>query len=295
MKRNVVQKFSFFRLHGAFKVFGMSIIIASIMLVSGCVSPPHEYEGQALGAVGIDADVYICVPVFGNESLLRALLTLFVPEKTAAAYISRTSVLYAGVRYAPELSLTVVSAGSYPAGVSGFLFSQKNGWQKCIAAPLNNHVYYTSTTADIVLQSKMAFALFGEKNRDTAAFLQRIAKPQMPALPPRFQILAEIGEADTIGVYIPSGSQAAATLFGLQDIELPIQSAQLYLKKQPRSSAYQASAVFEASNTRAALILRVLLGAVLKGHFSVQETSVFVENADISETELIQLLQSIIK
>ena len=289
MKRNDVQKFSFFKLLKA------GIITVAVMLASSCVSRPPEYEGQALGAIGTGADVYICMPVSGNQSLLKAVLTRFVPEKTADQYLTRTSVLYAGVYYTPAASVRIVSVGSYPVGFSGFLFSQKNGWQKCIAAPLNNHVYYASATADIVLQSKTAFALLGNKNRDTAAFLQRIAEPQMPVVPPRFQTLAETGEADTIAVYIPSGSRTADSLFGLQDIELPIQSAQLYLKKQSGSSAYWASAVFEASNTRAALVLRVLLGAVLKGHFSVQGASVFVENADISETELIQLLQSIMK
>ena len=269
---------------------GFSIV--AIIFISSCVSRSPEYDMQAFGSVGTDADVYIIAPVSGNESLLRTVLTHFVSEKTAVQYLSRTSALYIGVNYEVTPSITLVSAGSYPVSLGDLLFPKKNGWEKHRAAALNNHAYYTSSIADIVVQEKTAFVLFGGAQRNTTAFLQRIAEPHQPVFPPRFQALGESGSTDTIGLYTRLGNRLATSLFGLEDIELPIRSIELYLKKDS-DSTYRCSAVFEATDTRAALVVRLLLSRVIDGDFSVQDASVFVENADISEAELIKMLRGI--
>ena len=270
---------------------GFSIV--AIIFISSCVSRPPEYDMQAFGSVGTDADVYIIAPVSGNESLLRTVLTHFVSEKTAVQYLSRTSALYIGVNYEVTPSITLVSAGSYPVSLGDLLFPKKDSWEKHRAAALNNHAYYTSSIADIVVQEKTAFVLFGGAQRNTTAFLQRIAEPHQPVFPPRFQALGESGSTDTIGLYTRLGNRLATSLFGLEDIELPIRSIELYLKKDS-DSTYRCSAVFEATDTRAALVVRLLLSRVIDGDFSVQDASVFVENADISEAELIKMLKPII-
>ena len=270
---------------------GFSIV--AIIFISSCVSRSPEYDMQAFGSVGTDADVYIIAPVSGNESLLRTVLTHFVSEKTAVQYLSRTSALYIGVNYEVTPSITLVSAGSYPVSLGDLLFPKKDGWEKHRAAALNNHAYYTSSIADIVVQEKTAFVLFGGAQRNTTAFLQRIAEPHQPVFPPRFQALGESGSTDTIGLYTRLGNRLATSLFGLEDIELPIRSIELYLKKDS-DSTYRCSAVFEATDTRAALVVRLLLSRVIDGDFSVQDASVFVENADISEAELIKMLKPII-
>ena len=270
---------------------GFSIV--AIIFINSCVSRPPEYDMQAFGSVGTDADVYIIAPVSGNESLLRTVLTHFVSEKTAVQYLSRTSALYIGVNYEVTPSITLVSAGSYPVSLGDLLFPKKDGWEKHRAAALNNHAYYTSSIADIVVQEKTSFVLFGGAQRNTTAFLQRIAEPHQPVFPPRFQALGESGSTDTIGLYTRLGNRLATSLFGLEDIELPIRSIELYLKKDS-DSTYRCSAVFEATDTRAALVVRLLLSRVIDGDFSVQDASVFVENADISEAELIKMLKPII-
>lgn len=270
---------------------GFSIV--AIIFISSCVSRPPEYDMQAFGSVGTDADVYIIAPVSGYESLLRTVLTHFVSEKTAVQYLSRTSALYIGVNYEVTPSITLVSAGSYPVSLGDLLFPKKDSWEKHRAAALNNHAYYTSSIADIVVQEKTAFVLFGGAQRNTTAFLQRIAEPHQPVFPPRFQALGESGSTDTIGLYTRLGNRLATSLFGLEDIELPIRSIELYLKKDS-DSTYRCSAVFEATDTRAALVVRLLLSRVIDGDFSVQDASVFVENADISEAELIKMLKPII-
>ncbi len=270
---------------------GFSIV--AIIFISSCVSRSPEYDMQAFGSVGTDADVYIIAPVSGNESLLRTVLTHFVSEKTAVQYLSRTSALYIGVNYEVTPSITLVSAGSYPVSLGDLLFPKKDGWEKHRAAALNNHAYYTSSIADIVVQEKTSFVLFGGAQRNTTAFLQRIAEPHQPVFPPRFQALGESGSTDTIGLYTRLGNRLATSLFGLEDIELPIRSIELYLKKDS-DSTYRCSAVFEATDTRAALVVRLLLSRVIDGDFSVQDASVFVENADISEAELIKMLKPII-
>ena len=270
---------------------GFSIV--AIIFISSCVSRSPEYDMQAFGSVGTDADVYIIAPVSGNESLLRTVLTHFVSEKTAVQYLSRTSALYIGVNYEVTPSITLVSAGSYPVSLGDLLFPKKDGWEKHRAAALNNHAYYTSSIADIVVQEKTAFVLFGGAQRNTTAFLQRIAEPHQPVFPPRFQALGESGSTDTIGLYTRLGNRLATSLFGVEDIELPIRSIELYLKKDS-DSTYRCSAVFEATDTRAALVVRLLLSRVIDGDFSVQDASVFIENADISEAELIKMLKPII-
>lgn len=270
---------------------GFSIV--AIIFISSCVSRSPEYDMQAFGSVGTDADVYIIAPVSGNESLLRTVLTHFVSEKTAVQYLSRTSALYIGVNYEVTPSITLVSVGSYPVSLGDLLFPKKDGWEKHRAAALNNHAYYTSSIADIVVQEKTSFVLFGGAQRNTTAFLQRIAEPHQPVFPPRFQALGESGSTDTIGLYTRLGNRLATSLFGLEDIELPIRSIELYLKKDS-DSTYRCSAVFEATDTRAALVVRLLLSRVIDGDFSVQDASVFVENADISEAELIKMLKPII-
>ena len=176
--------------------------------------------------------------------------------------------------------------------MSALLFSKKDGWEKLRSASLGNSTYYHSQSADVVLQEKTAFSLLGNKDRNTEEFLQRVTTPELPVFPPRFQTLIESGGAGAIGLYARSGSRAAAALFNLQDIELPIRSIELYLIKKDIDSVYRYSAVFEAVNTRAALVLRMLLGATLQGTFSVQDAFIFVENADISEAELITLFHS---
>ena len=270
---------------------GFSIV--AIIFISSCVSRSPEYDMQAFGSVGTDADVYIIAPVSGNESLLRTVLTHFVSEKTAVQYLSRTSALYIGVNYEVTPSITLVSAGSYPVSLGDLLFPKKDGWEKHRAAALNNHAYYTSSIADIVVQEKTSFVLFGGAQRNTTAFLQRIAEPHQPVFPPQFQALGESGSTDTIGLYTRLGNRLSTSLFGLEDIELPIRSIELYLKKDS-DSTYRCSAVFEATDTRAALVVRLLLSRVIDGDFSVQDASVFVENADISEAELIKMLKPII-
>nr|WP_252722316.1 hypothetical protein [Treponema medium] len=286
-KGNYVQKFCISN------IFGVGGIIAAVILASSCVSHPSEYDMQAFGAVGMDADVYIVAPISGNEPLLKALFTAFVPEKTAAQYLSRTSILYIGADYKVTPSVTVVSSGSYPVSLGDLLFSKKDGWEKRRAAALNNHTYYSSAIADIVVQEKTAFMLLGDNQRNSAAFLQRIAEPHRPVFPPRFQALTELSGVGEIGLYARSGNRIAATLLGLEDIELPIRSIELYLKKDI-DALYRCSAMFEATDARAALVVRLLLSHGINGDFSVQDSSVFVENADITETELIRMLKPII-
>ena len=276
-----------------FRTMLVGLAVTALIFFTACASRPPKYGTQLFGAVGTEADVYVFAPVLGNEQLLRSLFTAFIPEKTALQYLTRTSALYIGLRYDVP-SITFSSAGSYPVSLSDLLFSKKDGWEKRRAAVLNNRTYYHSQVADIVLQEKTAFALFGDKARHTEIFLQRIAEPQQPVFPPRFQALIESGESNEIGLYARSGSHAATALFDLQDIELPIRSIELYLKKASDTS-YRYSAVFEAVNKKAALVLRILLGNMISGTLSVQDTSIFIENADISEAELIKLLQGIFK
>ena len=274
------------------KIFGVGCIIAALILASSCVSRSVEYDIRAFGAVGSDADVYIVAPVIGNEPLLKALFTAFVPERTALQYLNRTSVLYIGADYGLPPSVTVVSSGSYPVSLGDLLFSKKDGWEKRRAAALNNRTYYSSAVADIVVQEKVAFMCLGGNQRNSAAFLQRIAEPQPPIFPPRFQALSEAGRVGEIGLYARSGGSVVSALLGLEDIELPIRSIELYLKRDI-NSMYRCSAVFEATDARAALVVRLLLSHGLNGDFSVQDSSIFVENADITETELITMLRGI--
>ena len=284
-KENYVQKFCFS------KIFRAGCIIAAFILASSCVSRPPEYDLQAFDGVGTDADVYIFAPVVGNESLLNALFTDFVTAKTAARYLNRTSAFYIGVNYGVAPSITVVSTGSYPVSLSDLLFSKKDGWEKRRAIALHNAAYYSSAIADIVIQKRKAFMLLGNNHRNSTAFLQQIAEPHSPIFPPRFQVLCESGRVGEIGLYAPSGSSVVSVLLGLEDIKLPIRSIELYLKKDS-NSMYRCSAVFEATDTRSAVVLKLLLSHGIKGEFSVQDSSVFVKNADISETELITLLRS---
>ena len=275
------------------KIFGLGCIIAAVIFISSCVSRPPEHDMQAFGAIGTDADVYIVAPVAGNEPLLKAVFTAFVPEKTALQYLNRTSVLYIGADYGVQPSITVVSRGSYPVSLGDLLFSKKDGWEKRRAAALNNRSYYSSEVADIVVQEKTAFMLLGGNQRNSEAFLQRIAEPHLPVFPPRFQALSEAGGVGEIGLYTRSGSRIAAALLGLEDIELPIRSIELYLKKNA-DSVYRCSAVFETTDVRTALVGRLLLSHSLNGDFSVQDSSIFVENADITEAEFIKMLEHII-
>jgi len=281
-----VQKFRFS------KILGVACIIAAVMLASSCASRPSEYDRQAFGAVGTNADVYIFAPVAGNESLLKTLLTVFVPEKTAAQYLSRTSALYIGADYGETPSVTVVSTGSYPVSLGDLLFSKKDGWEKRRAAALNKHTYYSSAVADIVVQEKTAFMLLGGNQRNPELFFQRIAEPHVPVFPPRFQALSESGGVGEIGLYTRSGNSAASALLGLEGIELPIRSIELYLKKDI-DSIYRCSAVFELTDARAAFVVKLLLSHSMSGDFSVQDSSIFIENADITETELIKMLRGI--
>lgn len=276
-----------------FRALTIICAIATAVLASGCVSRPPEHDMQAFGAIGTDADVYIVAPVAGNEPLLKAVFTAFVPEKTALQYLNRTSVLYIGADYGVQPSITVVSRGSYPVSLGDLLFSKKDGWEKRRAAALNNRSYYSSEVADIVVQEKTAFMLLGGNQRNSEAFLQRIAEPHLPVFPPRFQALSEAGGVGEIGLYTHSGSRIAAALLGLEDIELPIRSIELYLKKNA-DSVYRCSAVFETTDVRTALVGRLLLSHSLNGDFSVQDSSIFVENADITEAEFIKMLEHII-
>ena len=275
-----------------FRALTIICAIATAVLASGCVSRPPEYDTTAFGAVGTEADAYIFASVSENTSLLQAILTAFVPEKTAARYLTRTSALYIGIYREAEPSITLVSSGSYPSRMGDLLFSKKDGWEKHRAVALNNRSYYSSSGADIVVREKTAFALLGGNQRNTTAFLQRIAEPHQPVFPPRFQALGESGSTDTIGLYTRSGSHLAAALFGLEGIELPIRSIELYLKKNT-GSVYRCSAVFETTDVRTALVVKLLLSCGMSGDFSVQDASVFVENADITEAELIKMLQGI--
>ena len=275
------------------KFLSAYLIIAAIVFFAGCASRSEKYGVQPFGAIGQEADVYVFAPVLGNRPFLHTLFTAFVPEETAHQYLNRTSALYIGVRYGAVPGITVSSAGSYPVSVSGLLFSQKDGWEKRRSASSAGTVYYYSQAADVVLQSKTAFALLGNNERNTEDFLQRIVVLREPVFPLRFRTLVEIGGEGEIGLYARSGSRVASVLFGLQDMELPIRSIEVYLKKHTDVS-YRYSAVFEAVNVRAASILKRLLGTVLKGTFYVQESSVFVENADISEAELIALFRSVV-
>ena len=279
-----------------FRALVAGLAITATIFFAGCATRPDIYGVQPFGVVGAEADMYIFAPVSGNEDLLKTLFTTFVPKKTAEQYLTRTSALYIGAEYdgtaAPEV--TVVSTGSYPVSLSGLLFSKKDGWEKRrVVSSGNGGTYYHSKAADIVLQSKSAFALLGSGGRNTDDFLLRMSEPRQPVFPVRFQTMIESGGAGEISIYAPSGSRVIVALFGLQDIELPIRSIELYLKKNA-DAVYRYSAVFEVANPRAAVVLRALLGAVLNGSLSVQDSSIFVENADISETELISLFRSFI-
>lgn len=267
------------------------IMLILLLWCTGCASTRREQAIPPFSLIGADCDAYIFTPVKGNESLLSALFTAFVPEKTAAQYLSRTSALYAGIRYGMEPSCAVVSQGSYPVGLAGLLFPKKYGWEKRRSAgAAGKTVYYRSELADVVLpSSRTAAVLAGKHPRNVEALLQRFITPEQPVLSPRFTSFLE-HDTSKIGVYIRSGKTIAAELFGLKDIELPLTSIELYLEKQQDS--YRYAAVFETHNTRTALVLRLLLSNVLKGDISVDGTAIFLENADITEEHLAQLLSA---
>ena len=109
---------------------------------------------------------------------------------------------------------------------------------------------------------------------------------------PRLQAFSESSGAGEIGLYTRAGSAVVSALLELEDIELPIRSIELYLKKDS-NSLYHCSAVFEATDARAALIVKLLLSHGMNGVFSIQDSFVFIENADITETELVNMLQRI--
>lgn len=256
---------------------------AVLFLCIGCVSRHKNAPIQPFAASGTEADVYIFAPVSGNEKLLTALLTAFIPENTAQQYLQRTSAFYIGIVYGDTPTVTLTSNGIYPVHLSNFLFSKNNGWEKHHHPSYGG--YYHSQTADIVLQKNAAFALLGNGAQNIDSFLYRIQHPLMPVFPVMFQKLLDTGSHGEIGLYARAGALTAAALFGLQDVRLPIESMEFYLKKDTDAS-YRYTAVFESSATRIALILKILLGTVLRGTVSVQDTAVLVENASISESEL---------
>lgn len=264
-----------------------SILIAAILFFTGCASRKEVSRPDPFGAIGTDSDVYIYSPVKGNEKLLTEFLAAFVPEKTAQQYLARTSALSVGIVYENVRTITIASSGSYPVGLSGFLFSEKDGWEKRTALSKEyTGQYYHSHAVDVVLKKHTAFSLVGDGSRSIDRFLYRIAHPQIPVFPSRFQRLLTVGETGEIGLYARSARCVAAFLFGLQDIELPIKSIELYLKKNT-DSAYLYSAVFETTHNRVAAVLKILLRNALHGTVSVQDASVFVEDASISEAELL--------
>lgn len=277
MKKTDVQKYLF-----SWVICGCQII-AVLFLCIGCLSRHKNAPIQPFVASGTEADVYIFAPISGNEKLLTALLTAFIPENTAQQYLQRTSVLYIGIVYEDIPVTTLTSSGVYPVHLSNLLFSKNNGWEKHRHPSYGE--YYHSQAVDIVLQKNAAFALLGNGARNIDRFLYRIQHPLMPVFPVRFQRLLDTASQGEIGLYTRAGAQAAATLFGLQDVRLPIVSMEFYLKKDANAS-YRYTAVFESSTARTAVVLKMLLGTVLRGTVSVQDTSVLVENASISESEL---------
>lgn len=268
-------------------------LMVAILFFAGCASHKERTVFQPFGAIGPNADIYIFAPVAGNEPLLTALLTVFVPEKTAQQYLKRTSALHIGVRYEKHSTVSLASTGSYPVGLSGLVFSQKDGWEKrtVLLKDYEGHgAYYHSRAADVVLEQHAAYSLLGDSTRNVDDFLYRIIHPQNPVFPARFQSLLDGG--GEIGLYARSGSLAAGAVLGMQGIELPLQSIELYLKKGA-DSTYHYSAVFKAPHARAALVLKMLISTVLHGTVSVQDAAVFVDSGSISEAELVALFQTL--
>jgi len=278
-----------------FRVLGAGLAVATVLFSTGCATRSDTHGIRPFGAVGAKADVYVFAPVSGNEPLLRTLFTAFVPKETAAQYLNRTSALYIGVQYGPAPEVTVVSAGSYPVSLSGLLFSKKDGWEKRRSQFLVNSAYYHSQAADVVLRPKTAFALLGNKDRNTDAFLQRITEAQQPAFPARFEsLLSRDGAGEThaeIGVYIRSAHRIIAELAGLEDIELPVRSIEFYLRKAA-GTTYRYSAVFETVNARTAAVLRLWVGSMLTGTLSIDGSALVMQDAEITEERLIDLLRS---
>ena len=279
-----------------FKAMRAGLAIAAVLFSAGCVSRPLSSGVQPFGVIGADSDIYVFAPVTGNEQLLKALFAAFVPEKTANRYLSRTSIIYAGIRYNTEPSMIVVSLGSYPAGAAGLLFSKKDGWEKRRSSDGGTITYYRSAAADVAFGSSgAAYALFGGSGRNTVAFLRRITEPQQPSFPPRFDALQAhngAGEAHAeIGVYIRSAQRITAELAGLEGIELPVRSIEFYLRKDA-GTTYRYSAVFETVNARTAGALRLWIGSMLSGTLSIDGSSLVVKDAGITEERLIDLFRS---
>lgn len=266
--------------------------LSALVLTSCATGTPPIHSLEPFGIIGEGADIYVFVPVKGNEFLLNTLCGTAIPQSTLNQYTARTNAVFAGLFLTKEPVMRLCSYGSYPWFFADSLFPQKDGWEKRPAEGANTVPYYHSAQVDVALPaSALACISLGNDPRSTEAFLQRITKPQKPEFPERFQSFIEKEtELNSIGIYIRSGALLSNMFKQNYEVNLPLSSIELYVTpKDDEHYAYQA--VITAAHARIARLLSVFAGSVFHADITVQDSQLLLNNGIFTTQELRALLQ----
>lgn len=263
-------------------------VLIPVLLFTGCVTSLPDQSKNPFGSIGNDADLYIAAPVKGNEQLLSAYFARFMAEKDAARFFSRTTHLYAGVCAGIHPQVCLYAQGRYPAGLSGLIFSKKNGWtKKKKEIDTQNISFFQSEFADAVLTPAQLYFLFGGSERKSDTFLSRVCIPEPVQFAPDF-LYGEC-KSGTISVFVRSPAVFFSAFLRLTDIQLPVKSIVLRLSLY-KENYYQFSARFETPTVKTAQILKFLLKNAIHADISIDGAYLLLENGILSVSEIVQML-----
>ncbi|MBQ7613091.1 MAG: hypothetical protein IJU92_08520 [Spirochaetaceae bacterium] len=276
--------------------FIFSLLSVAALLFFGCKTVQIT-DIDPFGIIGDKADVYVFMPVDGNEEFLDIILDQKVEKSDLKTALSRTKTISAGIftsatNVVKKDETLICAEGNYPPSLTGFIFDEKNGWKKSTAA--NGVAYYSGgiNAVSIPNTKNTLLALASQPEETMYRFLERAKNKTSPGFSEAFERFVENPTKGTVGIFVKNPNFLFARILGT-DLQLPLQGSEIFLKRQ-KDGSYTYDFGIKTSNALTAFGVSLAVRAALNAEVTLDGNTVQVKNGKLPKTQLSDMLKKLL-
>ncbi|MEL3907761.1 MAG: hypothetical protein P1P64_01950 [Treponemataceae bacterium] len=285
-----------FNNHTKLQVITKFIFVISLFSLFACQTTQVN-EIDPFATIGEGADVYVFLPIDGNEFFLEKILGEKAQQKDIKTALERTEKLYAGIftqKTSPRAKdeTLICSIGDYPAHLADMIFKETNGWTKTQA---NNGVnYYSGGINSISIPNNKNSLLVIAKEPEVSMkpFLENANNEKFVTFSENYDSFVKTTTKDAVGIFIKNPNFLIAKILG-SDLQLPVKASEIYLIKNTEENFYTYNFTIETGNRMTAFALNTILRAYLKADVRTSDAKVYIENGKLTSDKLSNLINKI--
>lgn len=285
-----------FNNHTKMQVIARLVFVISLLSLFACKTLRVD-EIDPFTTIGEGADVYVFLPVEGNEIFLEKILGDRAQQKDIKIALQRTKQLYAGIfsratNPRGKDETLVCSVGYYPSNLSDMIFLEKNGWTKTTAT--NGVKYYSGGINSISIPNNKNSLLIiaDEPEVSMKSFLGNVGNEKFVAFSENYDTFVKTTTKDAVGIFIKNPNFLITKILG-SDLQLPVKAFEIYLIKNHEDNLYNYNFTIETGNRMTAFAFSILLRSYLKADIRTSGASVYIENGKLPSDELGSLLDKV--